>query len=412
MSVHQLPGKKSVLHRGFDRRTLPRRKKPHSVRPFLETLESRLAPATLSFLAQPTNTPTGVLMQPVTVELLDGSGHVITSDNTDTVVLGIASGPGSFLAGSTTSATMVNGVATFSNLTLVVPGSYTLSESVPGLYSGPNSAAFNIAPLQVVPGSFQGTPTGFSVQFNAPYLANSTTPVLYGLGWGLNAASSSFPAGTGQPPTVILTTDGTNLQDTAAYVAGTLALNTATNSMTFIETDTTTANNQIMAAAPHPTPNLPDGTYFAVIRGTNSVSPNGLKYNGLQALNSGGGFLDGTNAGTPGHDFIATFTINNVASNNDVVWVPATADGPLQGLNAPGNNQHTLFTNGHTSTPTGLPGLMPVYIDDTSGNVTSVTGTFTYNPTLLTVTGDESNVALTGSTFVVTVTTPGTATFT
>jgi hypothetical protein len=91
MSVQLFPGKKSVRYRGFEGRTPPRRKNPHSVRPFLETLENRLAPATLSFLSQPVNTPTGVLMQPVTVEILDGSGHVITTDNSDTVVLGSAS---------------------------------------------------------------------------------------------------------------------------------------------------------------------------------------------------------------------------------------------------------------------------------------------------------------------------------
>ena len=86
-------------------------------------------------------------------------------------------------------------MATFSNLTLVTPGSYTLSEMVPGLYTGPNSTAFTVAPLQVVPGSFVGTPSGFSLSFNAPFLVNVNDlnslrperPALYGQGFGAGA---------------------------------------------------------------------------------------------------------------------------------------------------------------------------------------------------------------------------------
>jgi hypothetical protein len=154
-----------------------------------------------------------------------------------------------------------------------------------------------------------------------------------------------------------------------------------------VATNTTLGNNNL-------TPILPDGSYVAVIHGTAAG-------NGLQALNSGGGFLDGTNSGTPGHDFTATFTVGAVAAGDDIVWTPATADGPLQKLNAPGNNQQTQFTGGY-----------PVYINDTTGNVTSVTGTFNYNPSLLSVTGGTTNGLLPGSTFTVTVTTLGTATFT
>src|SRR5208283_1865801 len=109
------------------------------------------------------------------------------------------------------------------------------------------------------------------------------------------------------------------------------------------------------------------GTYTAIIR-------SGAATNGFQALNSGGGFLDGLGSGTPGSgDFIASFTINAAAAGDDVLWVPATADGPGQTLNAPGMNR--------------AGGGYPVYLDDTTGNVTSVQVTLNYNPALLTVTG-------------------------
>ena len=107
--------------------------------------------------------------------------------------------------------------------------------------------------------------------------------------------------------------------------------------------------------------------------------------NGFQALNSGGGFLDGLGTGTPGSgDYTATFTVNAAAEHDDVVWVPATADGPGQALNAPGGNQ--------------VDGGYPVYLNDSTGTVTNVQVTLNYNPALLTVTG-VTGVRSPGSTF-------------
>ena len=316
----------------------------------------------LAFTTQPVNTPTGVALPTVTVQVEDVYGNVVTTDNTDTVTLGIASGPGSFTAGSTTSVTVHNGVATFNHLTLVKPGNYTLSEVVTGLYTGLISNSFTIAPLQVVPGSFVGTPSGFSFQFNAPILVNSTTPVLYGQGFGTTAPA---PSGT--------------LIGPSGLVAGSLLVNTATNSITFVETDTATYTN----TAPNSTPILADGAY------TVDLSSSAAK-DGFQALNSGGGFLDGKGSGTPGSgDYMATFTVGATAANDDVLWVPATADGPGQALSAPGKNQ--------------IGAGYPVYLDDHAGTVTDVEAMLSYNPSLLTVTPTST------ATFTVTVPSAGTA---
>jgi hypothetical protein len=306
-------------------------------------------PAKLAFAAQPANTVTGVPLAPVTVQILDLFGNVVTSDNSDQVTLGISSGPGSFSSVSTTTATVSGGVATFSDLTLATPGSYTLSAIVPGLYTGHPSTAFSVAPLQIVPGSFVGTPSGFTLQFNAPYLVNSLTPVLYGRGFGAAAP----------PPSVILTTDPGNLNDTAAYVEGSLILDQASNRITFLATNTA---YQVNTSSPL----LPDGTYTAIVRSSAATD-------GFQALNPGGGFLDGLNTSIAGSgDFRAVFTVNAAATKQPVVWVPATADGPGQPLNAPGNNQ--------------VGGGYPVYLDS-SGGVTSVLVTVNYNPALLTISG-------------------------
>jgi hypothetical protein len=323
--------------------------------------------ANLAFAAQPVNTPTGVTLAPVTVQVLDAYANVVTADNSDVVTLGVASGPGTFTSGSTVSAAVHSGVATFNNLTLVKPGSYALSELVTGLYTGPSSNSFTVAPLQVVPGSFVGTPSGFSLQFNAPILINALTPVLYGQGFGPTA-----PA-----PSVTVT-------GPSGRVVGTLIVNTATNTITFVQTDTTSFVNSQAGTGPV-SPLLPDGVYTVDLSST-------AARNGFQALGSGGGFLDGKGSGNPGSgDFTATFTVGAAAAGDDVVWVPATADGPLQSLQAPGNNQQNqpgLLTNGY-----------PIYLDDSTGNVTSVQLTLNYNPAMLTVTGATSNSAVPGSSF-------------
>ena len=303
----------------------------------------------LAFLTQPVNTPTGVALPAVTVQLEDPFGNFVTA-STQSVTLSVASGPGSFSSGSTTTVKLTNGQATFTNLTLIQPGSYALRELVPGLYTGPNSNTFSVVPLQVTTGSFASSPSGFSLTFNGPILVTATTPALYGTGF-----AASAPA-----PSVTLTQikDGSGNPVTVA-IAGSVVLNTSTSSLNFIETDT----NALGTTNP---PILPDGTYVARLRSSGPT--------GFQAINSGGGFLDGLGTGTPGSgDFTATFTAGAAAAHDDIVWVPATADGPGQALVAPGQNQ--------------AGGGYPIFLDDSTGTVTSVQVTLNYNPALLTVSG-------------------------
>jgi uncharacterized repeat protein (TIGR03803 family) len=309
-------------------------------------------PVRLAFVAQPVNTPTGAPLPMVTVQLLDQNNNAVTSDNSDTVTLAVASGPGFFAAGSTTTATVVNGMATFSNLTLTNPGQYRLEAFVAGRLTGPYSSVFTIAPLQVVPGSFIGTPSGFSLQFDTAILVNSVTPVLYGQGFGATAPV----------PSVTLTRikDGMGNPIAPTAVEGSLVLNTPLNQLTFLATNTALATN-------NGSPVLPDGTYVAVLHSSAAGD-------GFQTLNSGGGFLDGLVTGVAGSgDYTTTFTVTVGAAGGDVLWVPATADGPGQALNAPGNNQ--------------VGGGYPLYLNDTTGRVTNAQLTLNYDPTLLNVTG-------------------------
>ena len=98
---------------------------------------------------QPSNTTAGAAITPaVTVKIEDQFGNVVTSDSTDTVTVGIASGPGgaSFAGTSTLTVTANTGVATFNNLRLNTAGSYTLSETASGGLTGPASNSFTVTP--------------------------------------------------------------------------------------------------------------------------------------------------------------------------------------------------------------------------------------------------------------------------
>jgi hypothetical protein len=321
----------------------------------------------LAFATPPAGAATGVTLPPVKVQIFDLYGNVVTSDNTDLVSVSVAAGTGPFTAGSQTVSRAVGGAATFWNLTLTVPGEYALGAAVysPSLSTFAFSSFFSEAPLQVLPGSFASSPSGFSVALNGPFQVKAMTPALYGSGFG---------AGATVTPTVTLTqVSGTPPAGfTLPYQdEGSLVVDPATHRLTFVATDTA-------SQAGSGTPILPDGTYVARISGRGA--------NGLQALGAGGGLLDGTDSGTPGSDFTTTFTVDTAAAGTDVVWLPATAAGPGQLLNAPGNNQ--------------VGGGEPLYLyNPTMGWVTSVKVTLDYNPTLLNVSGAVPNGALPGSNF-------------
>ena len=324
----------------------------------------------LAFAAQPTSMPTGVTLPTVTVQVEDYYGNLVTTDNTDTVTVGIANGPPGapgFTTGSTTAVLVHNGLATFSNLTLIQPGAYTLSALVHGQYTGPDSASFTVMPLQVVPGSFTATPSGFSLAFNAPILVNAMTPVLFGTGFGSTAPVPSL--------TLAQTLDGAGHAVNNSII-GSLVLNAANNALTFLATNTALEIN-------NGSPLLPDGTYTVTLHGSAAA-------NGFQAQGSGGGFLDGLGTGVAGSgDYTSTFIVNAAAAHDDVVWVPDVAEGPGQPLNAPGANK--------------AGGGYPIYLNDSTGLVTHVLLTLNYNPALLTVTG------VTGSGFTLLPSTPGQA---
>jgi hypothetical protein len=89
----------------------------------------------LVFLQQPSDTTAGQTISPaVAVEVVDAFGNVETGDNSDTVALALGSNPGGDTLGGTLTQTVVNGVATFSDLSLTKAASgYTLVATSGGL---------------------------------------------------------------------------------------------------------------------------------------------------------------------------------------------------------------------------------------------------------------------------------------
>ena len=81
----------------------------------------------------------------VVVALVDQYGNVVTSDNSDTVTLSIGTNPSGGTLSGTLTVTVVNGVATFANLSIDLSGDgYTLHASVGGSLADIDSDPFSI----------------------------------------------------------------------------------------------------------------------------------------------------------------------------------------------------------------------------------------------------------------------------
>ncbi len=113
----------------------------------------------LTFTVQPADTVAGVSITPaVKVGLLDQFGNPVTT-GTNAVSIALGNNPGGGTLSGSTSATMVGGVATFSNLSLNKTGAgYTLVASSPGLTDA-TSAGFRINPAAAAKLAFLTQPS-------------------------------------------------------------------------------------------------------------------------------------------------------------------------------------------------------------------------------------------------------------
>jgi hypothetical protein len=100
----------------------------------------------LVFRQQPSDTAAGQTIHPaVMVAVVDQFGNIETGDNSDMVTLSLGTNPGGGTLGGTLTVPMVNGVATFSDLSIDQAGvGYTLHASVGGGLGDIDSNAFNV----------------------------------------------------------------------------------------------------------------------------------------------------------------------------------------------------------------------------------------------------------------------------
>jgi hypothetical protein len=117
-----------------------------------------VAPATqLAFAVRPASITAGDAIPTIDVDVEDGKGNVVTTDDSQ-VTLSVAKGPSSAPNGTLT-AQAVNGVATFSGISLSTAGTYTLMAS-DGALKTATSKPFVISPATAVNLIFVGVPTG------------------------------------------------------------------------------------------------------------------------------------------------------------------------------------------------------------------------------------------------------------
>jgi hypothetical protein len=99
----------------------------------------------LVFLQPPSDTAAGQTLSPVSVAIVDLYGNVETGDTSDTVTLALSTNPGGGTLSGTLMMTVVNGVATFGDLSIDLPGmGYTLHATVGGGVPDIDSDPFNI----------------------------------------------------------------------------------------------------------------------------------------------------------------------------------------------------------------------------------------------------------------------------
>ncbi len=174
----------------------------------------------LVFTGQPTSVTAGATITPaVAVTVQDGLGNTVTGF-TGNVAVAIGTNPGGGALSGTTTVAAVNGVATFSTLSINRTGTgYTLTASGTGLATG-GSAAFNVSAGSATALVFTGEPT------NAVAGAAITPAVQVTVEDGLGNTVTSFAANV---TVAIATNPGGGTLAGTATVAATAGVATFSN---------------------------------------------------------------------------------------------------------------------------------------------------------------------------------------
>jgi len=111
-----------------------------------DMLSASPAPNKLVFTTPPSGTLVGANIAPAVQVSVENAGGTVLTGNTSSVTLALANNPAKGTLGGTLTVAAVNGVATFSNLSLNKAGTgYTL-KAVDGSLSAATSGSFNVVP--------------------------------------------------------------------------------------------------------------------------------------------------------------------------------------------------------------------------------------------------------------------------
>ena len=201
----------------------------------------------LVFGQQPTNTAGGSSITPaVTVQVQDADNNVVTT-STASITVAIGTNPSSGTLSGTTTVNAVNGVATFSNLSINKTGNgYTLTAGSSGLTSA-TSSAFNITVGTAAKLAFTTSPSS-----STGGVAFTTQPVVT-----LQDAGGNTVTGTAQSVTVAIQSNA----GPGGVLSGTttVAVNTVTGQATFSGLSINKAGNGYTLTATGSTVNTTPG---------------------------------------------------------------------------------------------------------------------------------------------------------
>src|SRR5439155_1089414 len=334
-------------------------------------------PATnLAFTTQPQSTQAGQTMAAVRVTARDASGNTVTS-YTGLITVAIGANPGGGTLSGTTIVNAVNGVATFSNLSINNPGNgYTLTASASGL-TGTTSASFNItAPpatnlaFTTQPQSTQAGQTMPAVRVTARDASGNTVTGFTGLmkvpiganaGGGTVSGATSMNAVSGVATfsTLSINNAGTGYTLTASASGLTGATSTSFNitapppppatNLAFTTQPQSTQAGQTMPAV-KVTARDASGNVVTGFTGTITVA---------LGANPGGGTLAGTKsvAAVSGVATFSTLSINNAGTGYTLVASAAGLTGATSAafnIPAPPNSAPVVNAGTDETAVTGL----------------------------------------------------------
>jgi hypothetical protein len=356
-----------------------------------------LFPAKVVFIQQPTSTAQGAFTSPaVTVAVQDASCNTVTTDNTTQITLAIGANSGSGILSGTKTVTVVNGIATFSDLSINhATTNYTLVASSSELTSA-TSSSFNISPVLTQLGFVQQPTNGYTNTNLSPAI---TVQLLDANGELVSQSGVSITIAIGANPSSA-TLSGTLTRTTTNGVAtfSNLKINNAGTGYTLVASSSglTAATSTTFNIALAPTQlgfvQQPPATGYTATTLSPSLTVRLLDVNGQPVnkgsvaiilsvgSNPGSGILSGTLTRYTNTSGVATFSglsVNNAGTGYTLV-------ASSTGLTSATSNSFNILptptqlgfvqqpTNAYTNT--SLSPAMTVRLLDTNGQPVSKSG--------------------------------------